>query len=129
MGGKSPTEGAEGRSDAVTTTKAKSDTPSPEKAQAQLREAEDHYHDLEERLTSGDTSVRQSDFSSAHSRVEYMEKVLKGAEATASREAKADLEERGRQLHQEFVTDTSKLVTQTNESLIEVGKAVNVALD
>ena len=113
----------------MTTTKAKSDTPSPEKAQAQLREAEDHYNDLEERLTSGDMSVRQSDFSSARSRVEYVEKVLKGAKATAFREAKADRKERGRQLHREFVTDTSKLVTRTNESLIEVGKAINDALD
>ena len=113
----------------MTTSKTKGDTLSPEKAEAQLREAEDHYNDLEERLTSGDTSVRQSDFSSARSRVEYMEKVLKGAEASAFREAKADREERGRQLHKEWVTDTSKLVTQTNQSLIEVGKAFNVALD
>ena len=58
-----------------------------------------------------------------------MEKVLKRAETSAFREAKADREERGRQLHQEFVTDTSNLVTRTNESLIEVGKALGVALD
>ena len=113
----------------MTTTKAKSDTPSPEEAEAQLRDSEDHYHDLEERLTAGDMSVRQSDISSARSQVEYMEKVLKGAEATAFREAKADREERGHQLHRRFVADTSKLVTQTNQSLIEVGMALSVALD
>ena len=113
----------------MTTTKAGSVALSPEKAKAQLREAEHHYNDLEERLTSGDTSVRQSDFSSARSRVEYMERVLKGAEATAVREAQTDREERGRQLHREFVADTSNLVTQTNESLIEAGKAFNVALE
>ena len=113
----------------MTTTKAGKDTPTPQEAEAELRKAEQHFSDLEARLLEGDTSVRQSDFSSARSRVEYMEKVLKGAEATAVREAKADREERGRQLHREFVTDTSKLVTETNQSLIEAGKTFNVALD
>ena len=103
-------------------------TPSPAEARTQLREAEDLYSNLEKRLTSGDMGVRQSDISSAHDRVEYLEKVLKGAEVTAFLEAQTDREERGQKLHREFVADTSQLVIQTNKSLLELGKAVGKAL-
>lgn len=74
-------------------------------------------------------SVSQKDLSSAQSEVEYLSKVLEGAKASAFREAKADREERGRQLYREFVTEASALIAQTNESLVEVGKTLNTALD
>ena len=113
----------------MTTTKTEKDTPTPQEAEAELRKAEQHFSDLEARLLEGDTSVRQSDFSSASSRLEYLSKMLEGAKSVAVREAKADKEERGRQLHREFVADASALIAQTNESLIEAGKTFNVALD
>ena len=105
MGGKSPTEKSEGRGDVVTTTEKVTVTPTPQQAKTDLREAEKHLSDLEARLTQGDMSVRAKDLSSAQSEVAYLEKVLKGAEATAFREAKIAREERGQQLHQEFVAD------------------------
>lgn len=129
MGRESPVEGSEGRSDAVTATKTKTDVSSSVEARQQLEAAEIHLEELTNRLERGDFSVRQSDLSQAENRVRYLERVVTGAEVADQRRQGEERDDAGKRLYQEFLTGAEKAVREADQALQDVGRTVAVALD
>ena len=125
----------------MTTTKAKSDTLSPEKAEAQLREAveeahteanaaEAEAHRLREALESGeDLSITAARIRKASEQAEYLRSKAQGTEARAKAEEMERVNEAASQLYSEMVDTGKDTLGKVVTKLADLGEAVAAATE